>query len=360
MNPLHRRRHPGDPRRRRRDGPRSQLRGPGSASIASRRPRARGRRRSARGAPARRAGPERALPLSSHRVVFTPSGKRGEFAEGDEPARRRARARRRSRFGLRRARHLRALPDRGRRGRVRQARRSSRAPITSTPMERGRAALCRQARRRSAAAGGSAARRASAAISSSTCRRKARCIARSCASAPRSHPIEIDPVVRLHYVEVAEPDMHDPSSDFRRLQQALSEQWGLAETRADLAVARRPAEDAAPGRMEGHRRGAQGPRHRRALCRASPSAPTASPIDIGSTTIAAHLDDLASGEVVASVGAMNPQIRFGEDLMSRVSYVMMNPGGDKELTRDGARGHGRADRRGRAQRPASRAAKSSR
>ena len=29
---------------------------------------------------------------------------------------------------------------------------------------------------------------------------------------------------------------------------------------------------------------------------------------------------------------MNPQIRFGEDLMSRVSYVMMNPGGDKELT----------------------------
>ena len=50
--------------------------------------------------------------------------------------------------------------------------------------------------------------------------------------------------------------------------------------------------------------------------------------DIGSTTIAAHLCDLASGEVLASAGAMNPQIRFGEDLMSRVSYVMMNPGGD--------------------------------
>ena len=56
-------------------------------------------------------------------------------------------------------------------------------------------------------------------------------------------------------------------------------------------------------------------------------------IDVGSTTIAAHLCDLVSGEVVASCGAMNPQIRFGEDLMSRVSYVMMNPGGDKELTR---------------------------
>jgi uncharacterized 2Fe-2S/4Fe-4S cluster protein (DUF4445 family) len=55
-------------------------------------------------------------------------------------------------------------------------------------------------------------------------------------------------------------------------------------------------------------------------------------IDVGSTTIAGHLCDLASGEVVATSGRMNPQIRFGEDLMSRVSYVMMNPGGERELT----------------------------
>jgi len=55
-------------------------------------------------------------------------------------------------------------------------------------------------------------------------------------------------------------------------------------------------------------------------------------VDIGSTTIAGHLFDLASGDVLASAGRMNPQIRFGEDLMSRVSYVMMNPGGEVELT----------------------------
>ncbi|MEI6495471.1 MAG: ASKHA domain-containing protein [Actinomycetota bacterium] len=55
-------------------------------------------------------------------------------------------------------------------------------------------------------------------------------------------------------------------------------------------------------------------------------------VDVGSTTIAAHLCDLATGEVLASAGRMNPQIRFGEDLMSRVSYVMMNPGGDAQLT----------------------------
>ena len=56
-------------------------------------------------------------------------------------------------------------------------------------------------------------------------------------------------------------------------------------------------------------------------------------IDLGSTTIAAHLCDLADGRVLASSGLMNPQIRFGEDLMSRVSYAMMNPGGDVEMTR---------------------------
>ena len=55
-------------------------------------------------------------------------------------------------------------------------------------------------------------------------------------------------------------------------------------------------------------------------------------IDVGSTTVAGHLCDLSTGEVVATAGRMNPQIRFGEDLMSRVSYVMMNPGGERELT----------------------------
>src|SRR6202035_339097 len=55
-------------------------------------------------------------------------------------------------------------------------------------------------------------------------------------------------------------------------------------------------------------------------------------IDVGSTTIAAHLCDLESGEVAASAGTMNPQIRFGEDLMSRVSYSMMNPGGAQQMT----------------------------
>ena len=146
-----------------------------------------------------------------------------------------------------------------------------------------------------------------------------------------AHVIAIDPVVRLHYVEVREPDMADPTSDFRRLQAALEEQWGLAGVRAPLGVLRGLQKTLRAGGWRvtaavrtGRDVVALWPGfHERAFGLA---------FDIGSTTIAAHLCDLRSGDVVASAGAMNPQIRFGEDLMSRVSYVMMNPGGDGELT----------------------------
>jgi uncharacterized 2Fe-2S/4Fe-4S cluster protein (DUF4445 family) len=147
-----------------------------------------------------------------------------------------------------------------------------------------------------------------------------------------AHPIEIDPIVRLHYVEVREPDMHDPSSDFRRVQAALREQWGVGETEANLDVLRGLQKTLRAGGFKV----TVALRHGREIVAILPGFRERAfglAFDIGSTTIAAHLCDLATGEVVASAGAMNPQIRFGEDLMSRVSYVMMNPGGEVELTR---------------------------
>ncbi len=147
-----------------------------------------------------------------------------------------------------------------------------------------------------------------------------------------THPIEIDPVVRLCYVEVAEPDMHDPSSDFRRLQSALQTQWGVEEARVNLAVLRGLQKTLRKGEWKA----TAAVRNNHEIVALYPGFAERAfgvAVDIGSTTIAAHLCDLHNGDVVASVGQMNPQIRFGEDLMSRVSHVMMNPGGDKELTR---------------------------
>ncbi|MGH6932265.1 MAG: ASKHA domain-containing protein [Dongiaceae bacterium] len=144
--------------------------------------------------------------------------------------------------------------------------------------------------------------------------------------------IELDPVVRLHYVEVIEPNMHDPSGDLRRLMQALEAQWGLTGLDCDLRVIQHLQKALRAGNWtvtvavhHGKQITAVWPGfHDRAYGLA---------VDVGSTTIAGHLCDLSSGEVVASAGIMNPQIRFGEDLMSRVSYVMMNPGGEVDMTK---------------------------
>jgi len=143
--------------------------------------------------------------------------------------------------------------------------------------------------------------------------------------------ITLDPVVRLHFVEVRQPDMHDPSGDLQRLMKALESEWQLTGLSCDLQVMqtlqptlrkgawRVTAAVHAGSRIVGVWPGL----HEQILGLA---------VDVGSTTIAAHLCDLESGEVVASSGAMNPQIRFGEDLMSRVSYSMMNPGGAQQMT----------------------------
>jgi len=144
--------------------------------------------------------------------------------------------------------------------------------------------------------------------------------------------IQIDPVVRLHYVEVVEPNMHDPSGDLQRLLQALETQWDLKGLDCDLR--------AIQGLQKALRQGewtvtvaVHQNQQITAIWPGFRDKAFGLAVDVGSTTIAGHLCDLASGEVVASAGVMNPQIRFGEDLMSRVSYVMMNPGGDVDMTR---------------------------
>jgi uncharacterized 2Fe-2S/4Fe-4S cluster protein (DUF4445 family) len=143
--------------------------------------------------------------------------------------------------------------------------------------------------------------------------------------------IELNPVVTLHYVQVREPDMHDPSGDLRRLFDALEREWGLKGLTCDLSVLQilQPALRAGSWQVTVAVHGAK------QIIGVWPGLQQKAyglAVDIGSTTIASHLCDLTSGEVVASAGIMNPQIRFGEDLMSRVSYSMMNPGGAALMT----------------------------
>jgi uncharacterized 2Fe-2S/4Fe-4S cluster protein (DUF4445 family) len=142
----------------------------------------------------------------------------------------------------------------------------------------------------------------------------------------------IDPVVRLHYVDVPPADLALPGGDLARVFIELEREWGLAGLEADLGVVR-----ALQGALE---RGdhkvtvaVHDGRTAIALWAGLHERVFGVAIDVGSTTIAGHLVDLADGAVLASSGIMNPQIRFGEDLMSRVSYAMLHDGGAAEMTR---------------------------
>jgi len=147
-----------------------------------------------------------------------------------------------------------------------------------------------------------------------------------------AHPIEVDPVVRLYYVEVEEPRLESPSSDARRLREALAREWQLSELELDPVTL--PALQ--PALRQGKWRATVAVHDDHTITAIWPGLHDHAygiAFDVGSTTVAGHLCDLTSGEVLASAGEMNPQIRFGEDLMSRVSYVMLNPDSRKDLTR---------------------------
>jgi uncharacterized 2Fe-2S/4Fe-4S cluster protein (DUF4445 family) len=148
--------------------------------------------------------------------------------------------------------------------------------------------------------------------------------------------IELDPATKLFFIEVEEPDMHKPSSDLERVYDALKVQWGVENVSCDLSIIASLQKVLRKGEWKitcaVFSRPQSGGNRLVSIWPGFHDSIYGIAVDVGSTTIAAHLTDLSTGEVKASAGLMNPQIRFGEDLMSRVSYVMMNPGGEAEMT----------------------------
>lgn len=143
--------------------------------------------------------------------------------------------------------------------------------------------------------------------------------------------VVLDPAVSLAYLELPASVLGDAESMSDLVIEALVSAHGRHVSRLSISALRQVhhafanQERAATVAIRGDQVVAAFPGYVDRVCGVA--------VDIGSTTIAGHLCDLLSGEVLSSAGRMNPQIRFGEDLMSRVSYVMMNPGGDRNLTR---------------------------
>ena len=144
--------------------------------------------------------------------------------------------------------------------------------------------------------------------------------------------IEIDPAVRQVYVEVPAADMSDPRGDLERTLVALREQWDLEGIEADPSVLRGIQDSL----REGHQAITVTLWQERLILRVEPGYKEGIyglAVDVGSTTVAAHLCDLRTGAVLATQAAMNPQVRYGEDLMSRVSYANSEPQGLARLNR---------------------------
>ncbi len=146
--------------------------------------------------------------------------------------------------------------------------------------------------------------------------------------------VTLDPTVRLHYLEIPKASLGDDLTATDLIRRALADQWD----RPDVCISTRlltsvhAAVTAPDGGTTVAVSVASGTPVVEAIWPGFEDVAVGVAIDVGSTTIAGHLLDLQTGEVLASAGRMNPQIRFGEDLMSRVSFVMMNPDGLGELT----------------------------
>ena len=143
--------------------------------------------------------------------------------------------------------------------------------------------------------------------------------------------ITINPYVHLHYIELADNCSAKRTNVLNQIKKALKDQWSLT----DLNFIVNDWKTILPILKEGEGKCTVAVRNKKELIAIFPGFVEScygAAIDIGSTTIAINLCNLTDGSIESNQGSMNPQIRFGEDLMSRVSYCMQNPGSQEKLT----------------------------
>jgi uncharacterized 2Fe-2S/4Fe-4S cluster protein (DUF4445 family) len=143
-------------------------------------------------------------------------------------------------------------------------------------------------------------------------------------------PINVDAAMRLYYVELPVPSLKDHRGDWERLQDELRSVHGLDGLSIDLSALR----TLQPALAAGARTVTVTVLHKSEVVRVQPGFHDelyGIAIDVGTTTIAGHLCHLRTGTILASASRMNPQVPFGEDLMSRVSYAMLNDDGTRRM-----------------------------
>jgi uncharacterized 2Fe-2S/4Fe-4S cluster protein (DUF4445 family) len=135
--------------------------------------------------------------------------------------------------------------------------------------------------------------------------------------------VKIKPAVKKYYVELSPPSLEDPYGDLERLEQALEKSHNLKKLSMDYRVLQ-----ALPDVLRtGDWKLTVTLWHNKEIIRVEPGwveTNVGLAVDIGTTTVAGYLTDLNTGEVLATESMMNPQVRYGEDVMSRITYCMLN------------------------------------
>lgn len=148
----------------------------------------------------------------------------------------------------------------------------------------------------------------------------------------REIPVELDPEVKKYYVKMKSPTLKDSEGDLARLLNALKEQHGIGNLNVDyhvlkeLPVVLRKEEWKVTVTVWGGDE----------LIRIQPGQAMEAyglAIDIGTTTMVGYLTNLSSGKVVSVDSMMNPQVSYGEDVMSRITYTITHPDGLEKLNR---------------------------
>jgi uncharacterized 2Fe-2S/4Fe-4S cluster protein (DUF4445 family) len=138
---------------------------------------------------------------------------------------------------------------------------------------------------------------------------------------------ELDPPVVAVDLVLEPPSLHDLRADTTRLQAGLAEA-GMAAVTISLRVAGACSDSLRAHDWQGRaavRRGRDG---RGALVCVQPPgrAVLGLAVDTGTTKLAGYLVDLSTGRTLARAGAMNPQIAYGEDVVSRIAYANASAG----------------------------------
>ncbi|MFC1928687.1 ASKHA domain-containing protein [Chloroflexota bacterium] len=137
--------------------------------------------------------------------------------------------------------------------------------------------------------------------------------------------VAVDPVIFTSELKLPEPLLENPLADWENLRKGLEERNGLKNLRPDLSLLRDISSimRATNWEVAAVVRDSE-------VIEARPQGQKLMGVafDVGTTKIAAYLVNLSTGETLAAEGAMNPQIPYGEDVMSRITYAMEG-GGEK-------------------------------